>query len=704
MVEVYDQDYFSQFVRKDGSPAPAKSEVPDSKSLLDIVLETGKSAVYTGGQVPLQGAAQLIDHFAKTDLQRTVTFMEAPKPAQFGSADWHIQQVGNALGIAVPFYFLNRGVGKLLPKAAATAETVGIAAFKRPVLQAAITGGVFDGVFKTSLTGEDFGPSRFKNAFAGATTFVAMSSTAMGLHEFAGWRNRIGIGAASGLPAGLVSVELNSRLYGHAPTTQERAEGAYSFAFAGGLLSAVHRSPSKVPEGQRAEKAEAATPQVEKSPQGADQSRQFKVTDGLQALAAFRKGANPTAWLSVREALGDGTQGPKRTLFIQHNEGEALATEASKADLLAFCDPQGHPLAARHVLPRADTVWMQMLDHATVSFLGERPAGEAMALGKKAEGRNAETRKADGKAVEGLSVRDVLKNEELSDLMAAIPKSLSKVRLTGEVWQGDSSYAFPLVETDGSTPAVLKITTQEWRTEWGRRPFDAAILTPKFEVDPEARVHEGQSMSGVDTYTYLQERVDTDTRGQMEDGGKFFNLLEREGYEFTDPGSGPQTGRSQITGDVKLLDYQAATRKGSNENRTLQEISGGNEWIESQNEIEGKSEKSDTELMIEQGGFDEFEVDTSVLGRQQALVESFGSKPSLTPAESAEAQSVFPKEPNGQLQLILRQMFDGMTTRKEIIELQTYMQEMTDLAAAKKLAVKQVEFAERLARARGLIK
>jgi hypothetical protein len=352
-----------------------------------VPLEFLRSAAYSGLQTPVNGVVQIVDHYAHTDILPSVQFVNAPAEASFGSFDWHVQQLGNAAGIAVPFFFLNKGVGAVLGRAG-TAATVGLTneltlgSVLRPVGQAALTGAIFDGVFRpVSPEQGNFERARFNNAVTGGATFGTLTLGTVGLGAM-GMRSQIAAGILSGLPAGAVSAEVGSLMAGRGHASwNDIGESAYGFAFVGGSLGAVHSIESRI-RGNSAERSDQP-------------SQTFRLVNGQAELDAFRTGQQPAAWLTVRQVaeaglirrvLGmEGRLGPEQTMSVQHSEQGAIPDpyRARMADLSVYCDPQLNNFGGNHIFADGTgPVWMENTRSGDVRFtLGERaPSPEATRL------------------------------------------------------------------------------------------------------------------------------------------------------------------------------------------------------------------------------------------------------------------------------------------------------------------------------------
>ncbi|MGH9554146.1 MAG: hypothetical protein ACRD3W_32510, partial [Terriglobales bacterium] len=186
------------------------------------------------------------DSVFHTDFVDKFHFMDAPKAAKFGSADWYAQNIGGAVGMLLPFLAVRRVVSPLLPEEGSTAlATRG--ALGLSLQESMATGFVYDSLLKPSQGGNLL-QDRLLNGLGGAATFSAMTLGSFGLGKLAAFGvsdsiplmpalgNRVVNGILSGIPGGLASVGYESLRSGHAPTFAEAAQSIYGMSIAGGVL------------------------------------------------------------------------------------------------------------------------------------------------------------------------------------------------------------------------------------------------------------------------------------------------------------------------------------------------------------------------------------------------------------------------------------------------------------------------------------
>ncbi|HEY9679681.1 MAG TPA: hypothetical protein V6C76_16885 [Drouetiella sp.] len=271
------KDASSQKLQSDALQQP-KPEEPKSDGFTGLCAEAIHSAAYAGLQEPVTGLSQIVDKFAGTNFASNLKFMDAPDQAKFGSADWHAQQIGGAVGSLLPFMLVHKGVRSVVG-----AEETGMlsarAAFNMNMKEAALTGFAYDSLLKpTQVTGDttntQFLLDRGIHGAIGAGTFVTMTASGIGLKNLAGssalensamaslLKNPVANGALSGIPAGLFNVEANSIANkGQLASASELGQGAYAMTLMGGGFGLAHSFRSSEPAslGDRSTKVNEGT-------------------------------------------------------------------------------------------------------------------------------------------------------------------------------------------------------------------------------------------------------------------------------------------------------------------------------------------------------------------------------------------------------------------------------------------------------------
>jgi len=236
-------------------------------TVVDLGLEGAYSAVYSGAQYPALGLAQLLDrNDYNTKFEKSIDWMPAPEPAEFGSARWHFQQVGGAFGMMVPF-LATRGAMKATGLSlAARTESTFLASSRLAsgtnaaiVADGALTGFAYDFLWHPVKPEQgDFWEARRKNGYTGALTFAGLTAGSVGLRHATrplaeGLKNPVSkgvydfaMGAGSGAPAGVLNADASAYIHERRfATSTERIQGAYSFAMVGGVLSLAHKLPGQ---------------------------------------------------------------------------------------------------------------------------------------------------------------------------------------------------------------------------------------------------------------------------------------------------------------------------------------------------------------------------------------------------------------------------------------------------------------------------
>lgn len=254
-----------------------------AKELLDASPKTAlqhqtevllRSAAYTGLQAPVSAVTQLFDGGLGTHWTEATSFIAAPESAAPWSGDWHLQQVGNAAGMILPFLGLKYGLSKVfrspLTEAAIasgqqslTREEMRMLAQYEVRLTIA-TGAVYGGFLTPTKPEEgDLLGARLNHAASSALTFGALGYGTMGIRGVGAskylkgsvvgsiLRNDIAATMLAGLPAGVVAADSHSLLAGKGfATMDQRLQSAYSFTMVGGLLSVGQKGVETISGGK----------------------------------------------------------------------------------------------------------------------------------------------------------------------------------------------------------------------------------------------------------------------------------------------------------------------------------------------------------------------------------------------------------------------------------------------------------------------
>lgn len=206
--------------------------------------EAGRSFLHTWQSM----AQSAVDLFDRNGYLPKLQLIDAPKPASFATSDWAAQHLGSAAAIAVPFYFMHKGVSystdKMFGKLAEQS-------LRREVAMATTTGFLF-GTLLSPVDQNDprnYYEARLENGVTlglsvGAMTYSALKIQSLGkslspTSPVLGGLLKTDLlaGALSGIPGGLVYAETNAlanrRLY---PTLREAGDSVTNFSMVGGLL------------------------------------------------------------------------------------------------------------------------------------------------------------------------------------------------------------------------------------------------------------------------------------------------------------------------------------------------------------------------------------------------------------------------------------------------------------------------------------
>ena len=150
----------------------AETTTISQNSPAGFVKGLGQSLLHTLVQSPLEGVAQLVDHTAGAAFDSHLyakskdLIIAAPAPAAFGSAEWHGQAIGGAVGM-MPLFLASRGVlrggaGMFKLTEGLVASEMEAAASKnifttgsaKLILEGGATGAAYAGVFKPQESGQ----------------------------------------------------------------------------------------------------------------------------------------------------------------------------------------------------------------------------------------------------------------------------------------------------------------------------------------------------------------------------------------------------------------------------------------------------------------------------------------------------------------------------------------------------------------------
>lgn len=245
----------------------ASEKQGQNANLFESLIHFGQAALHEAFESPINGAIQIVNHTSNAKLHE-LEIIGAPPPAQAGSLDEFAQKAGSVVGMIAPYLVLRSAVGKTTNEFRTLTGTARI--LSNPVAQAAVTGAVYDGVFRpVDVPDEDFWAQRAKNATVGAITFGTMEGfyhgmtnkmQSSGLHKIGGIGGnlniagqnfgnyfvanpiaRVATSAAAGYGAGHVNAQATAFLnQGRLADLSTSHSTASDFALFGGLIAATH--------------------------------------------------------------------------------------------------------------------------------------------------------------------------------------------------------------------------------------------------------------------------------------------------------------------------------------------------------------------------------------------------------------------------------------------------------------------------------
>lgn len=210
------------------------------------------AAARSAFQCPIDGAAQVIDATFGTKAGEVLRFLPPLEEREFLSPNWTAQQIGAALGLSLPFLLVHKGVAKCSAKLLGPASTINLNHSRLSTGEAMVTAGLHDGLLRETtqsrLGSEDLASNRVKQALLGASAMFALTRSSLMVRSLSIKDNDIGSkilsndivsSTLSGVPAGAVHAELESRLYrGTGAKQEDLIPSMISFSFFGGAFAA----------------------------------------------------------------------------------------------------------------------------------------------------------------------------------------------------------------------------------------------------------------------------------------------------------------------------------------------------------------------------------------------------------------------------------------------------------------------------------
>jgi hypothetical protein len=228
------------------TPAPAIDWHQKEAGLGDFV----GAAAYSAIQVPSVAVAQILDQATGSKVAENLTLVQKPEAADFGSAKWHVQQVGAAVGGLVPFFGALALTKKL--SFATDAEEFALAHSKSSAAATASTfrtgemtaAGFLQGaLFEPGSNKEQMLEDRFKQ---GITSGITMGSMHVLSNKFSTLFGASATDATllskslttglAGAGAGAIGLNVDELLSGRKISHEERVQSIYQAAFTGAAL------------------------------------------------------------------------------------------------------------------------------------------------------------------------------------------------------------------------------------------------------------------------------------------------------------------------------------------------------------------------------------------------------------------------------------------------------------------------------------
>lgn len=571
--------------------------------------------------------------------------IDAPSEAQFGSAKWHLQTIGGAVGMIAPFMLARSGSKAVLGRAGLAYEASSLVAptanmitkaRQLAVLESAASGFVFDSVMRPVADSEgNFWAARLKHGTVGALTFGGLTASSIGFKSAASsllkegaaktvLESNISNAVVSGVPAGLINAEANSLLFnGKLATGRELGESVYTMSVAGAGLSALHAIPGHEKSFAQQAVERGAAPGLTANEFLGGKTVRSQTSSSLAGKMSELIGSGQTGQRSLNTRIADGFRNAYgrfdefmasiNPLLQQPQPAFAMATAyggrgefSGRARNSGGSDFGGRVLMSSMLeetggagaIPEtgkggSDAGWTSKNKHDVdlASTAGNSRKGRTL-VNKEAEkvkDRNRkdieETERArEVEPVKAWKVFEAEGHPEVAEYIRNHPK-LRNLKVVEE----------PLSRTGNDHPLVLEVLPCK------EFPDGAAL---KYSI-PEGgwmrewgtrpydaeliggKVREVDLNSSGTGYLYFQELVDMSSRVDPEKMGRLMNEIERDGKSLEDPGGNGvagQVGVSRKTGRLVLVDYMAVGKKGSE--RTLQELIYGQQMIEEEYDAE----------------------------------------------------------------------------------------------------------------------
>jgi predicted acylesterase/phospholipase RssA len=350
-------------------PVLSRSVFLDHNDESGLAAQFLRSAAYSGAEAPLRALAQIADHCAGTHADTAIQKgfkslgVEPPKPAEFGTSSWVVQQVGGAVGMIAPFMAARAGASwgasKILgEQALAGSLQLGSRGLAQSALREAALAGAAGFVYGSLLTpGRDenvgtasFGAERFRTGLTDMATFATLSAVSpyvgRGLASAASaiessavlpsvaskslgaaLRFPLVTGMLSGVPSGIIGAEMSALKEGRIlASRQELKESIAGMAVVGGAMSTASwlLEKASAPPKDTFDPAEFGGKSRAEVEELVNQAIKRLIEDTLKRTAKKDSGVPDDGIMEMMEK-----NAARRYSFVSISEGDKSASEAS---------------------------------------------------------------------------------------------------------------------------------------------------------------------------------------------------------------------------------------------------------------------------------------------------------------------------------------------------------------------------------------
>lgn len=217
------------------------------KSTVDVALSVIHDDIWGSFKASVTAPVRSLVELGSRDAAAAIK-VDGPQSAEYGSARFWAQQVGNAAGMLPWFVASHKIVGKAASLGGAEVLEAAVSA---KIAKAAATGALFGGLLtptdlSSNSTSAEVASARLSSAARSAATFMIMDGAGMAFNK--GLRSnllldKIAVSSVSGLVGGLAEAQLHALQQGHWATEKELAQSATTYALLGGGMTAINALP-----------------------------------------------------------------------------------------------------------------------------------------------------------------------------------------------------------------------------------------------------------------------------------------------------------------------------------------------------------------------------------------------------------------------------------------------------------------------------